>query len=334
MGQRYRQLSAEERVSIYHLHANGKSARCIGAALGRQASTIIRELKRNSRPTKQWPGGYEPVRAQALALRRRRWDCRFKLARQPKLRALVRDKLAMGWSPEQIAGWLTRTHATMTISHESIYRFIYHRSDRRNPLYHFLAQKKSQRGIFGKHGGSSASRIKDRVSIEKRPKFIDSRRQPGHWEADSILFCRRGQGVLVTQERVSRFIRLGKHASLRARDTSSRLITWFKDFPPQMRRTLTQDNGNEFAHHYKLRDRLNMKTFFCAPHSPWEKGGIENMNGRLRRSLPRSLDLSTLSPQALAAIAERYNNTPRKCLGFKTPAELFSNLLSTVALQP
>ena len=133
MGETYKQLSAEERVQIYHWHANGKSARWIGAALGRQASTIIREMRRNSKRSKQWRGGYDPIRAQALALRRRRWDGRFKLARQPELRGLVRDKLAMGWSPEQIAGRLAHEQGRTIISHESIYRFIYHRARQPDP---------------------------------------------------------------------------------------------------------------------------------------------------------------------------------------------------------
>ena len=148
-----------------------------------------------------------------------------------------------------------------------------------------------------------------------------------------MLFRRHGQSVLVAQERASRFIRLGKPPSRHAARTSVYLQRWLKPLPAQLRRTLTQDNGTEFADHYRLCDRLGIKTYFCHPHSPWEKGGIENMNGRLRRALPRSMDLSSLSPQALRAIADRYNHTPRKCLGFKTPAEVFLRQRSTVALQ-
>ncbi len=333
MGDKYDHLSAKERVKIYHWHANGKSAGWIGAALSRRTSTITRELARNSKKTKQWAGGYDPVRAQALAERRRRWDGRFKMARQPKLRRLVRDKLAMGWSPEQIAVWLTQNHPTMSISHESIYRFIYHQSAQKDYWHRLLPRKKHRRGYLGKRGGSPVQHIKDRVSIEKRPAFVLTRKQPGHWETDCLLFSRYGQSVLVAQERKSRFIRLAKPSSRKASQTASRLKLWLKPLPSPLRRTLTQDNGTEFADHYKLRDSLGLKTFFCHPHHPWEKGGIENMNGRLRRNLPRNTDLSSLSPQALRAIANRHNNMPRKCLGFKPPAEVFSRLCSTVALQ-
>src|SRR5215216_2362041 len=131
MGRCYDQLSLEERIEIYRLHAGGKSQKSIAASLGRSPSTISRELRRNAKPSKLWPGGYRPARAQQLAERRRRWDCRFKLARQTDLRNRVRKSLAMGHSPEQIAGRLALEHGRVIISHESIYRFIYHRSLKR-----------------------------------------------------------------------------------------------------------------------------------------------------------------------------------------------------------
>jgi transposase, IS30 family len=324
MGTNYSQLSAEERVTIYHWHANGKSARFIGEALGRQASTITRELRRNSQPTKQWQGGYDPLRAEALADRRRRWDGRFKLARQPVLCAKVHDLLAMGWSPEQIAARLTQDKDSTSISHESIYRYIYHRSAQKDYWHKLLPRKKHRRGRLGKRGGSSVDLIKHRVSLDKRPAFVAKRKQEGHWETDMILFSRYGQSVLVAQERASRFILLAKPKNRRANRIQRQLAGWFKDMPASLHRSLTLDNGTEFAHHYKLNGPLAMKTYSCDPHSPWQKGGIENMNGRLRRDLPRKTDLATLSHQALRSIAERHNNTPRKCLGFKTPAEVFS----------
>ena len=323
MGTSYKHLSAEERVRIYHWHANGKSARWMGAALGRPASTVTRELARNSRKTRQWNGGYDPLRAQVLAERRRRWDGRFKLARQPRLRSLVRQGLAMGLSPEQIAARLTRLHGSTVISYESIYRFVYHRSAQKDYWHKLLPRKKHRRGRRGCRGGSPVEHIKDRVSIAKRPASIGQRRQPGHWESDYLLFSRYGQSLLAAQERVSRFILLAKPESRKAAPTRDRLHRWLELLPPQLRRSLTQDNGTEFAEHYKLRDALGIKTYFCDPHSPWQKGGIENMNGRLRRDLPRKTNLALWSPKAIQRLADRHNNTPRKCLGFQTPAEVF-----------
>ncbi|TAI59574.1 helix-turn-helix domain-containing protein, partial [Bradyrhizobium sp. Leo170] len=145
MGRCYGQLSLEERVEIYRLHAGGRSQNQIASALGRAPSTISRELRRNSRPTKVWAGGYEPVRAQHLTERRRRWDCRFKLARQPDLRDRVGKGLAMGHSPEQIAGRLALEHGRVVVSHESIYRFIYHRTAQKDYWYRLLPRHKKMR---------------------------------------------------------------------------------------------------------------------------------------------------------------------------------------------
>jgi transposase, IS30 family len=333
MGYSYDHLSEQERVEIYRWHASGKSARWIGEALGRHHGTISRELLRNSKATKQWTGGYEPLRAHALALRRRQWDCRFKLARQPALRRHVRDKLAMGWSPETIAGRLARENSSMRISHEAIYRFVYFRSAQKDYWHRLLPQQKHRRGHLGRRGGSALDLIKHRVSIRERPACVQDRQQPGHWEADMMGFARRDQNLLVACERTSRFTRIAKTSSRKSQVILAKLKTWFTCLPPDLRRTLTQDNGPEFAQHHKL-NGIGIRTFFCDPHSPWQKGSIENTNGRLRRALPRNTNLNTLSTAKIAALAHRHNATPRKCLGFRTPKEVFHELSQSVALQP
>src|SRR5437868_7682571 len=204
MGRCYSQLSLEERIEIYRLHAGGKSQKSIAASLGRSPSTISRELRRNAMPSKVWPGGYEPVRAQQLAERRRRWDCRFKLARQTDLRNRVRKGLAMGHSPEQIAGRLALEHGRVIISHESIYRFIYHRTTQKDYWHRLLPRHKLKRGRRRRPGGSPASFIQQRRSIAERPSEIEGRGTSGHWEADFMLFARYGQGLLVLHERQTR----------------------------------------------------------------------------------------------------------------------------------
>ena len=326
MGQTYDHLSCEERVEIYRWHASGKSARCIGEALGRHHSTISRELERNSKATKQWPGGYEPLRADALVQRRRKRQGRSKMARQPKLRRFVRDKLAMGWPPEAIAGRLALDQSSMRISHEAIYRYAYFRSAQCDYWHRLLPRKKHRRGWLGKRGGSPADHIRDRVSIAKRPAYILKRKQAGHWETDIMAFSRIGQNLLVAQERVSRFVFLAKTPSRQAGGIHARLRRWFKALPKTLRRTLTQDNGTEFAFHHKLRHGLAIKTYFCDPHSPWQKGGIENMNGRLRRNLPRKTNLAEVAFARINAVARKHNSMPRKCLGFRTPFEVFNEL--------
>jgi len=332
MGQCYGQLSLEERIEIYRLRAGGKSRNEIAFALDRSPSTISRELQRNSQPSKKWAGGYEPVRAQQLADRRRRWDCRFKLARQPDLRDHVGKSLAMGHSPEQIAGRLAREHGRVIISHESIYRFIYHRTAQKDYWHRLLPRHKLTRGRRGRRG-SPASFIKHRRPITERPAEVEGRQVPGHWEADFMLFARYGQGLLVLHERQTRFSIVRHPVDRKAVLTASTIGHELGDLPPAMRKTISFDNGTEFAEHHRLHETLGVQTFFCDPHSPWQKGGVENSIGRLRRSLPRKTDLNCITAAQLQRHVRRLNDTPRKCLDFKTPAEAFSKLKSTVALQ-
>lgn len=333
MGIKYRQLSLEERIEIYRLHAGGESIQQISRALARAASTISRELRRNSRVTKVWRGGYDPARAQRLAERRRQWDCRFKLERQPDLRDRVGKDLAMGHSPEQIAGRLALEQGRSIISHESIYRFIYHRSAQKDYWHRLLPRQKLHRGRPGRQGGSSVSFIKQRRPLSERPAEAASREQPGHWEADFMLFSRYGQNLLVLHERHTRFTIIEPLANRKASQTADAIAANLAHLPTALRKTISFDNGTEFAQHYDLHDTLGVQTFFCDPHSPWQKGGVENTIGRLRRTLPRKTDLMCLSPTDFSNRAQRLNKTPRKCLGFRTPEEVFLGLQSTVALQ-
>ena len=138
-----------------------------------------------------------------------------------------------------------------------------------------------------------------------------------------MLFKIYGQAILAAHERRSRILILARQPSKAARPTVHRLLAWLKPLPAELRQTITFDNGTEFAQHYRLKAKLDIQTFFCDTHSPWQKGGIENAIGRMRRPLPRKTDLLTLPPQNLNAVAAAYNNTPRKCLDFQTPAEAF-----------
>lgn len=334
MGTDYGQLRLEERIEIYRLHAEGESRRHIARALGRAPSTISRELARNSVATKVHPGGYEPVRAQRLAERRRRWDARFKLARQPDLRALVWSRLAMGCSPEQVAGRLARENGGPVISHESIYRFAYHRSAQKDYWHRLLPRRhKARRGRAGRARCGPTRFIAFRRPIGDRSAAAGDRSTPGHWEADFMLFAKPGQGLLVLHERHTRFTIVDRPPHRKAELTAARIARALKATPAPLRHTISFDNGAEFSCHHRLHKTLGVETFFCDPHSPWQKGGVENAIGRLRRSLPRKTDLAALSPRQLSQHLKRLNDIPRKCLGFKTPAEAFSELKSNVALQ-
>jgi IS30 family transposase len=250
------------------------------------------------------------------------------MERDEALRELVIEKLSIGWSPEQIAGWLELQPGAQTISHESIYRFI-DRQIRRTKDYTWrllLPRQKSKRGWRGRKGGSPALHIKDRVSIGQRPDSVEDRSVPGHWEADLMLFSRYGQAALALHERKTRFLFLTRQPSKAATPVANQLASWLGPMPEPLRRSITFDNGTEFAFHHIVKATIGIETYFCDTHSPWQKGGVENAIGRLRRWMPRKTNLEDVEPELLEAYAQAYNNTPRKCLGFKTPAELFSAL--------
>lgn len=322
MGRRYEQLSLEERCTIAELQRAGASVRKIAAALGRSPSSVSRELKRN---TGQGPraGPYRPAYAQDLTAARR-WSG-SRLERNAELRDQVLGGLRQGWSPEQVAGRLRRHAGRTLIGTESIYRFVYAQLARTNDYAwrHYLPRAKFKRGLRGQKGGSPALHIKHRISIDNRPPEAADRQQPGHWEADFILFARYGQAVLALHERTSRLTALVRTDDRRAEPTASLLAELLRPLPDELRRSLTLDNGTEFAEHH----RLGLPTFFCDPHAPWQKGGVENAIGRIRRFLPRRLDLQSLAPDDVLRAAQAYNHTPRQCLDFQTPAEVFSTVL-------
>lgn len=335
MGQGYDQLTLEERCEIARRREAGESLRKIAAALDRSPSTISRELTRNDASGR----GYKPSYAQEQASARRWRGSR--LERNEELQRAVLEALAMGWSPEQVAGRLAREAGRRVISHESIYRFIYAQIRRTNTwswrLY--LPRAKFKRGRRARRGGSPALHIKDRVGIAERTVEAADRRQPGHWESDLMAFAAYGHNLLALHERSSRLLALTRQPTKQADPVADQLSAWLADLPTSLRRSITFDNGTEFASHHRLRAQLALATFFCDPHSPWQKGGVENAIGRMRRYLPRKTNLDTLTPSQITAFVQRYNNTPRRCLDYRTPAEAFLEVLhfeceSTSRLSP
>jgi len=318
MGRHYEQFSLEERCTVSRLKQAGKTVRQIAAAMDRAPSSIARELKRNSGRQV----GYQPAYAQQQA-KSRHWRG-SRLLRQPELQREVVKRLGYGWSPAQVAGRLRKEKGRKVISYESIYRFIYSEI-RRTKDYrwrHYLPRGKTKRGWRGRRGGKVVDRIEARVAIDRRPAYIHKRRQPGHWEGDLMLVAKYGQAVLVAHERRSRLLVVTRQPNKAAEPVATQLTKLFRSLPKFLRRTITFDNGTEFSYHHRLH-RLSMRTFFCDPHAPWQKGGIENGIGRMRRGLPRKTDLATLSERRLLSLVRSYNHTPRKCLNYKTPAEVF-----------
>ena len=314
MGQRYRQFSVEERVEIARLRSHGASIRQIAAGLDRAPSSVARELKRNSGVQV----GYKPIYAQQQA-RARRWSG-SRLDRDGVLRGQVLAQLAAGWSPEQIAGRSGRAIGT-----ETIYRFIYAQIRRHNDFSwrHYLPRAKFKRGRRGTRGGSPALHMSHRIGLAERPEEAADRSVPGHWEADLMAFSRYGQNLLMLHDRMSRALIGARLPSKQAQPVARAINAVLSSLPSPLRRTITFDNGTEFARHYEL-NAIGIQTYFCDPHAPWQKGGIENAIGRMRRFLPRKTDLATIDQPTLLDLIATYNNTPRKCLDWKTPAEAFS----------
>lgn len=316
--ERYTHITIEERCEIACLQREGASIREIATALDRSPSTISREIKRNSNANGQFQPSYADQ--QSLA---RRWTG-SKLERNSELRKAVLDRLSKGWSPEEIAGQFAKDAGQCIISHETIYRFIYAQMTRTNDSSwrHYLPRAKSKRGRIRRGGDSSVSFIAHRKSLKERPKDADDRKSPGHWEADYMLFSTYGQSVLALYERRSRLLIASRQASRAAQPTVNAIKAILAPLPAAWRQTVTFDNGTEFARHYDLHE-INIQTYFCDPRSPWQKGGVENAIGRLRRKLPRKTNLDSLSDEHFENLLKAYNNTPRKCLDYQTPAEIF-----------
>jgi IS30 family transposase len=318
MGKYYDQLDLEERCEISRLHSSGCSNRQIAATLDRQPSTIGRELKRNSSKQEGYRPGYANEQSRA-----RRWTG-SKLERNADLQEIVLSRLKQGWSPEEVAGRLALENGRCIISHETIYRFIYAQLARTQDFSWrlYLPRGKSKRGWRGRKGGSPASFIAHRRPLSERPALATDRLTPGHWEADLMLFSTPGQAALVIHKRHSRLILAVRPPGKAAEPIARAMRDILAPLPPQWRQTITFDNGTEFALHYKLHS-INVQTFFCDTYSPWQKGGVENAIGRMRRVLPRKTDLAKLQEEHFVQLIQAYNNTPRKCLDYWTPAEVF-----------
>jgi IS30 family transposase len=304
----------EEREQLAVLRAEGLSRRTIAARLGRAASTISRELRRNALPK----GGYLPVHAEGCYLERRQRPAI--LEHDAELGRFVRERLLEGWTPEQIAGWLKRGEERQLrpVSLETIYAFIHRAGQRAEKLWRLLPRGRAKRG----RGRARQPRttIAGRASIHDRPEAVAERHEAGHWEGD-LLICRRTRPVLVLKERKTRFVLAARLAGKSAAETVAIMMAVFRRLDPRLRASITFDNDTAFARHGLLASACAMTTWFCDPYASWQKGAVENANGRLRRDLPRGLDLDALGDAELQEIVLSHNLTPRKCLGSLTPAQ-------------
>ena len=323
MDRPYRHFTLEERRTLFRLVNAKLPIKEIANQLGRHRSTIYREIARNEfREVKQYRG-YYPVTAEDSARRRRRRQ--RKLVRDAHLRTHVVEKLKLWWSPEQIAGRLKRIGDEACVSHETIYQFVYSPEGRALELHrHLLRARRLRRKHFNRK--PRGLKIPLERTIAQRPAEIGERHALGHWEADLLIFRRAHGQANVTSlvERRSRLVRLIANPDRRSRNVLGAIGEALRPLPATARQTITFDRGSEFLGYQHLARNHGIEAYFCDPHPPWQKGSVENANGRLRRFLPGELDPTTLTPASLQEIERQMNATPRKCLGFRTPQEAFT----------
>jgi len=321
-------LRFDEREEISRGLAAELSLRAIAVALGRDPSTVSREIAANG-GRKQ----YRAARADRQAWARAGRPKRCRLAANLALGDIVAEKLQLRWSPQQIAGWLKMTYPhdpEMQVSHESIYRtlFVQSRGGLRKELTRYLRTGRVIRRPKGVRLPDGRGGRPNTLHISERPPEAEDRAVPGHWEGD-LVFGKHMSPVATLVERSTRFLMLvalpgGNHQADAVADALEAAIT---TLPRQLAKSLTWDLGHEMAQHQRFTTATGVQVYFCDPNSPWQRGSNENTNGLLRQYLPRRLDFRTLTQADFDAIAQELNERPRQTLGFKTPSQALAKVL-------
>lgn len=326
----YTRLSLEEREEISRSLAQSQTYGQIAQQLGREPSTISRELSRLRYTSRSYRAAF----AQETTAKKQNHRVKVppKLLRNKALRTYVVSHLKLYWSPEQIAARLKIEYPddmSMRASHETIYTYVYclTRGELKKELIATLKlQRTSRERPRGRNGRAKHSPIPDLVSIEKRPKEVEDRTVPGHWEGDLII-GRAGQSAIGTLvERTTRTVILVPLRSKEAEHVAKAFARELRNLPQQMKLTLTYDRGSEMARHMLFTKTTTMKVYFADPHSPWQRGTNENTNGLIRRFFPKSTDLH-VSRKDIKHVQDLLNGRPRKTLNYRTPYEAFNQLL-------
>jgi transposase, IS30 family len=317
----YRRITLSERMSIFQMfYTKQLKPSSIALRLNRSVSTITRELDRGKDN-----GSYNPILAEYEHLKQRRYQC-------PKLKIdndawrLIKPKLQLRWSPEQIAEWLKTEYPIHTVSGKTIYNYVHFHMH--GELKKLALKDLRQRGKKRKDSDKAEKRgkISEMTLIDQRPEEINSRTVPGHWEGDLLIGKDHQSAICVIVERQTRFIQLDLLHTYDARTVRKTIEKRFKRIEPNLRKSLTLDQGKENSEHKKLSENLKIDVYFCHPSSPWEKGTCENTNGLIRDMLNDVDDFRCLNQYTVGRVARLLNERPRKTLGFKTPKEALANL--------
>ncbi len=321
----HHKLTLVERELLYGFHKQGVSLRNIAKKLGRSHSTISRELSRNRRKDNI----YLPCFAQTVSGFRANTQRSRARLKSKATHEYVREHLFLGWSPEQIAGRLPIDIPGESIGVETIYRYIYKHGVLREHLWRYLVLKRRKRGKIDGRRIQRYGKIPEAVSIEKRPIEVTARVVPGHWETDLIIGQAKDKGALsVTVERVTRIAILSKLQTRTAPFKATLLIKRLSPYPSFLLKTMTTDNGNENYLHQRVTQELGVAYFFAHAYASWEKGTVENINQRIRRYIKKGESIDVLSHKRVQQLEDKLNNTPRKCLNFKTPHEKMKEVLT------
>lgn len=326
----YRHLRLEERELLYGMLQKGESQRSIARKLGRSQSSISRELRRNTRYGKEYLPCHAQKRYERIGINQR-----YKAPlKSPEILLFVREHLRQPyvWSPEAIAGRLAyESKGKLTITAECIYQYIYSKQVRKDKLWQNLACGRKKR--MNKNGRKvhNKGRVPNAVSISKRPKYIQKRKQVGHWETDDMEGSRSSKSALsVTRERAYRYTKLSKMRNQTMVEKTRAVVADLSNFPKQIRRTMTQDNGKENYGHEQIGQVLETKMYFCHAYTSCEKGGVERAIKDIRRFIPKGTPLSKVSKEKVAFVEWWLNNKPMKCLQWMKPHEKMQQLLATL----
>jgi len=314
----YKHLSQAERYQIHALMKAGHDQSQIAKVLDRNKSTISRELSLNTGSR-----GYRPKQACEISADRAQ-NSRNASTVAPWVKEQANALLRVQWSPEQIASQLP-------ISHETVYQHVYADKAQGGMLWKNLRCQKQKRKRYA-GGRERRGQIPNRRPLSDRPLHIEARKQVGHWECDTVIGANHKGAVVTMVERKSGYAVIAKVANKTSALVSSAIVDKLKPMAVRVK-TLTFDNGKEFAGHAYIDEQLQSTAYFARPFASWERGSNENLNGLLRQYVPKKRAMSTVSDEEIRMIQNRLNNRPRKRLGFKTPAEVFHQSLKRVALR-
>ena len=312
----YRQITSEERYRISALRREGYCPAAIARRLGRHRGTISRELERNCSP---WDGSYRPSKAQEQANGRRsrsRRNRRFEHRDWKRVESLLRED----WSPEQVSGSLRRT-GVLSISHETIYRYVWEDRARGGALYqHLRCATKQRRKRYGRY--DSRGRLAGKRHISQRPASVERRHAVGHWEIDTVMGTGNDDCIVTLVERATGYLLIGKLAARNMEAAAERTIELVRKYPEKFQ-TITADNGTEFHSYKDVEKATGVRFYFATPHHSWERGTNENTNGLIRQYLPKRTSMAHVTQRDCNAIARQLNVRPRKRYDYQTPEERF-----------